>query len=146
MYRPATAGARKVESKQRVAFIARQRFEVDLNGLLDIGHRIFERGALGLTPLQFRTPRVETVFVFFDDNSCLASHGTSLAPVRCPQGSALTGTDPANSEPDSLVLSTSGVVCVAFVNLIWPLLILSFGPTWPLWRLPVQTPLFDPLP
>ena len=34
----------------------------------------------------------------------------------------------------------------AFVNLIWPLLILSFGPTWPLWRLPVQTPLFDPLP
>jgi antitoxin (DNA-binding transcriptional repressor) of toxin-antitoxin stability system len=34
----------------------------------------------------------------------------------------------------------------AFVNLIWPLLILSFGPTWTLRRLPVQTPLFDPLP
>ena len=34
----------------------------------------------------------------------------------------------------------------AFVNLIWPLLMLSFGPTWPLFRLPVQTPLLDPLP
>jgi len=34
----------------------------------------------------------------------------------------------------------------AFVNLIWPLLMLSFGPTWPLSRLPVQTRLFDPLP
>jgi hypothetical protein len=31
----------------------------------------------------------------------------------------------------------------AFVNLIWPLLILSFGPTWPLFRLPLQTTLGD---
>src|SRR5207249_7580624 len=29
---------------------------------------------------------------------------------------------------------------VAFVNLIWPLLILSFGPTWPSFRLLSQTP------
>jgi len=29
----------------------------------------------------------------------------------------------------------------AFVNLIWPLLMLSFGPTWSPFRLPVQTPL-----
>ena len=35
---------------------------------------------------------------------------------------------------------------VAFVNLIWPLLMLSFGPTWPLFRLPSQTQFLDPLP
>jgi len=35
---------------------------------------------------------------------------------------------------------------LAFVNLIWPLLILSFGPTWPSFRLPLQTPLLDWLP
>ena len=35
---------------------------------------------------------------------------------------------------------------LAFVNLIWPLLMLSFGPTWPLFRLHSQTPLLDPLP
>ena len=34
----------------------------------------------------------------------------------------------------------------AFVNLIWPLLMLSFGPTWPLFRLPSQTQFLDPLP
>jgi hypothetical protein len=34
----------------------------------------------------------------------------------------------------------------AFVNLIWPLLMLSFGPTWPLFRLHSQTPLLDCLP
>jgi hypothetical protein len=36
-------------------------------------------------------------------------------------------------------------VLAAFVNLIWPLLMLSFGPTWLLFRLPAQTLLVDPL-
>jgi len=31
----------------------------------------------------------------------------------------------------------------AFVNLIWPLLILSFGPTWASICLPQQTPLLN---
>jgi hypothetical protein len=43
---------------------------------------------------------------------------------------------------DHVVLDNSA----AFVNLIWPLLMLSFGPTWPLFRLPLQTSLLDPLP
>jgi hypothetical protein len=37
-------------------------------------------------------------------------------------------------------------IAIAFVNLIWPLLMLSFGPTWPLFRLPSQTQFLDPLP
>jgi hypothetical protein len=39
-----------------------------------------------------------------------------------------------------------GYLWHAFVNLIWPLLMLSFGPTWPLFRLPSQTQFLDPLP
>ena len=34
---------------------------------------------------------------------------------------------------------------LAFVNLIWPLLMLSFGPTWLSFRLPAQTVLLDPV-
>jgi len=45
-----------------------------------------------------------------------------------------------------VVTCFGSVFAAAFVNLIWPLLMLSFGPTWPLSRLPVQTRLFDPLP
>ncbi len=52
--------------------------------------------------------------------------------------------NPAASTAVHLIVTLR--LSLAFVNLIWPLLILSFGPTWPLWRLPVQTPLFDPLP
>jgi antitoxin ParD1/3/4 len=36
--------------------------------------------------------------------------------------------------------SGSEVVRAAFVNLIWPLLMLSFGPTWLLYRLGLQPP------
>ena len=42
--------------------------------------------------------------------------------------------------------ATTDAFIDAFVNLIWPLLMLSFGPTWPLFRLPSQTQFLDPLP
>ncbi len=54
--------------------------------------------------------------------------------------------EPYSDEEVEKILSECLRLNGAFVNLIWPLLMLSFGPTWPWFRLPLQTPLADLLP
>jgi len=52
------------------------------------------------------------------------------------------GLDFADIDEETIKVSEHTCVC----QLDWPLLMLSFGPTWPLFRLPSQTQFLDPLP
>ena len=53
-------------AEQIIAFVARQRLEVELDCLSDIGHCLLDRFPLRLASLQFGAPSVETVLVFLD--------------------------------------------------------------------------------
>src|SRR3954462_1810797 len=66
-------------AQENITFLGRQRFEVELDRLLDVHDRLFKRIALRLTPLQLRAPSVETALVFFDYDTRLAGHGSSVS-------------------------------------------------------------------
>lgn len=77
---------RNLAAQEDIPLIERQSLEVMLNRLADIGYSFFKSAALRLTTLQLRTPSIEAVFVFLNNDACLSSHIANIARSQIERG------------------------------------------------------------
>lgn len=71
-------GGKNLLAQRRRALFIGQSLQEEFDGLADIGKSLFDRLPLRLAPLQFRAPRVTSVFVLFIYDTDLARHQQSF--------------------------------------------------------------------
>ncbi len=67
-------GSENLLTQRRRALFITQGLKEEFDGLTNVGESFLYSSSLGLAPLQFRTPRVTSVFVLFDYHADLPRH------------------------------------------------------------------------